>query len=160
MIPELLDTFKSTIEFMQQSVSDLTEQQMVEQPPGVANHATWTLGHVIHSCQGTADELGAQQWLPNDWESIFGYGSTPVSDLSRYPSKSEMLRALNEATYHLNQALRSIGESTLKQSLPDGPLPTMGHLLFQVVIAHTAFHAGQLAMWRRAIGKQSLAVFV
>jgi hypothetical protein len=36
----------------------------------------------------------------------------------------------------------------------------MAHLLLQVVIAQTAFHAGQLAMWRRAIGKESIAVFI
>jgi hypothetical protein len=160
VIPELLDTFTNTVKFIEQSVADLSEQQMVEQPAGVPNHATWTLGHVIHSCQGVAIELSAQQWLSNDWESSFGYGSTPMPDLSRYPSKSEMLRALADAAERLRQTLLTVSESTLKQSLPAGPLPTMGHLLFQVVIAHTAFHAGQLAMWRRAIGKQSLAVFI
>jgi uncharacterized damage-inducible protein DinB len=36
----------------------------------------------------------------------------------------------------------------------------MGHLLFQVIVAHTAYHAGQLAMWRRALDKQPAAVFV
>ena len=36
----------------------------------------------------------------------------------------------------------------------------MGHLLLQVVGAHTAFHAGQLALWRRALGKPSVGVFV
>jgi len=56
--------------------------------------------------------------------------------------------------------LMNVSESTLKQSLPNGPLPTKAHLLFQAVVAHTAFHAGQLAMWRRAIGKGSAAVFV
>ena len=160
MIPELLDTFKNTLKFIEQSVTDLSEQEMVEQPVGVPNHATWTLGHLIHSCQGIANELGTQQWLPNDLESIFGYGSTPSSDLSRYPSKSDMLRALTNASDHLHQTLLSVGQSALKQSLPDQPLPTMGHLLFQVVIAHTAFHAGQLAVWRHAMGKRSQAVFV
>jgi uncharacterized damage-inducible protein DinB len=160
MIPEMLNTFRNTLKFIEQSVADLSEQQMVEQPAGVPNHATWTLGHVIYSCQGIANELAAQRWLPDDWESIFGYGSTPVSDLSRYPSKSEMLRALTDAADRLHQTLLSVSESALKQSLPDETLPTMGHLLLQVVIAHTAFHAGQLAVWRRAIGKESVAVFV
>jgi uncharacterized damage-inducible protein DinB len=160
MMPELPDTFRNTLKFIEQSVADLSEEEMIEQPAGVPNHATWTLGHLIHSCQGIANELGAPRWLPDDWESIFGYGSTPVSDLSRYPSKSEMLRALTDAADRLHQTLSSVSESALKQSLPDETPPTMGHLLFQVVIAHTAFHAGQLAVWRRAIGKQSAAVFV
>jgi len=160
MMSLLLDTFKSTLKFIEQSVADLSEQEMVEQPGGIANHATWTLGHVVTSCQGIANELGWQGWLPSEWESIFGYGSVPVSDPSHYPSKSEILRALSDAGDRLDQILMNVSESTLKQSLPDGPVPTTAHLLFQVVVAHTAFHAGQLAMWRRAIGKGSAAVFV
>ena len=160
MMPELLHTFRSTLNFIEGSVADLSEEEMIKQPAGVPNHATWTLGHLIHSCQGIAGELGAPPWLPDEWGSAFGYGSTPEPDLSRYPSKSEMLRTLAEAADRLHEVLSSVSESTLKRSLPDEALPTMGHLLFQVVVAHTAFHAGELAVWRRAIGKQSAAVFV
>jgi hypothetical protein len=77
MITELVHTFESTLEFVEQSVADLSEQQMVEQPTGVPNHGTWTLGHIIYSYQGVAAELSAEQWLPDNWESAFGYGSTP-----------------------------------------------------------------------------------
>ena len=160
MSTELVHTFETTLKFIEQSVADLSEQQMVEQPTGVPNHGMWTLGHVIYSCQGIAAELGAEQWLPDDWESVFGYGSTPSSDLSRYPKKSEMLTLLADAARRLRQTLLAADESVLRQSLPDETLPTMGHLLLQVVVAHTAYHAGQLAVWRRAIGKQSVAVFI
>ena len=160
MMALLLSTFASTLTFIQQSCADLSEQEMIQQPPGVPNHATWTLGHLIYSCQGMANELGGQAWLPDDWESIFGYGSTPVSDGSRYPSKAKMLSLLSDAGDRLHQILSGVSESTLAQAAPGNTLPTMGHLVFQVVVAHTAFHAGQLAMWRHAIGKRSVAVFV
>jgi uncharacterized damage-inducible protein DinB len=78
MIDELLNTLEYTVGFMVRSVDDLSEEEMVFQPPGVPNHATWTLGH----------------------------------------------------------------------------------LLLQVVVAHTAYHAGQLGMWRRALGKEPVAVFI
>ncbi|UCC49932.1 MAG: DinB family protein, partial [Gemmatimonadota bacterium] len=58
MIAELLNTFESTLRFMEQAVADLSQDEMVQQPPGVPNHATWTLGHVIYSCQEMAGELG------------------------------------------------------------------------------------------------------
>lgn len=160
MIPELVHTLEAGVKFMEQSVADLSEQQMVEQPRGVPNHATWTLGHVVYSCQAMAAELGAEQWLPDDWESVFGYGSTPSSDLSRYPNKSEALALLADAAGRLRLALVAANESALKRPLPEDTFPTMGHLLLQVVIAHTAYHAGQLALWRRAIGKQAVAVFI
>jgi uncharacterized damage-inducible protein DinB len=164
MIDELINTFDSTLKFIEQSVSDLTEQEMVQQPTGVPNHGAWTLGHIIYSCQGIADGLGVEGWLPDDWESLFGYGSTPASEVSHYPEKAEMLTMLTDSADRLRQALHATDESILRQPLPDEQgrkiLPTVGHALVQVVAAHTAYHAGQLAIWRRAMGKGSLAVFV
>jgi len=160
MVPELVHTFDATIEFVEKSVADLSEQQMVEQPTGVPNHAAWTLGHVILSCQGIAVELGAEAWLPDNWESVYGYGSMPRGDLQFYPRKAELLAILASATSRLRQALLAATDSVLSRSLPGGQLPTMAHLLLQVVVAHTAYHAGQLTVWRRAIGKHSVGVFV
>lgn len=160
MIAELIHTFEATLKFMTESVADLSEEEMVEQPPGVPNHAAWTLGHIIFSCQGMALELNAEAWLPDDWESRFGYGSTPSPDASRRAAKAEMLELLADGASRLRRALEGLSDSDWKRPLPDPTLPTMGHLLQQVVGSHTAFHAGQLAMWRKAIGKPSVAVFV
>ena len=160
MIAELVRTFEATVKFIEESVADLSEQQMVEQPPGVPNHASWTLGHVIYSCQGIAVELGGEEWLPDEWESVFGYGTTPRSDLQCYPRKAELLTFLAGATSRLCQTLLAAKDSVLRQSLPNETLPTVADLLLQVVVAHTAYHAGQLAVWRRAIGKHSVRVFV
>jgi hypothetical protein len=160
MVSELIQVFDYILQFIEQSVADFSDQQMVEQPVNAPNHGAWTLGHVIFSCQGIAAELGAKQWLPEDWESRFGYGSTPSSDSSLYPEKSEMLSLLADAASRLRQTLRAADDSVLRRSLPDEYLPTMGHLLIQVVVGHTAYHVGQLAVWRRAIGKPSAGVFI
>ena len=160
MVSELIHTFDATIKFIEASVADLSEQQMVEQPSGVPNHAAWTLGHLVYACQGVAVELGETEWLPDDWESVYGYGSTPRADLQDYPPKAELLALLAGAAVRLRQAILAASDAVLRQSLPDETLPTMAHLLWQVVVAHTAYHAGQLAVWRRAIGKPSAGVFV
>jgi uncharacterized damage-inducible protein DinB len=160
IINELIHTFEYALDFVTKSVADLSEEEMVQQPHAVPNHGTWTLGHLIVSCQGIATELGAVQWLPDDWESMFGYGSKPLSDLSLYPNKSEMLSHIADAASRLCQLLLETDESDLRRSLPDETLPTKRHLLVQVVVAHTAYHAGQLAVWRKAIGKPSVSVFI
>ncbi len=94
-----------------------------------------------------AVELGTEHWLPDDWESAFGYGSTPSQDLLRYPGKSEMRTSFADAANRLRQAFLVAGDAALRQSLPDETLPAMGLLLLQVVVAHTAYHAGQLAVY-------------
>ncbi len=160
MIDELIHTFEATIGFMEQSVDDLSDEEMVARPSGVPNHAAWTLGHIIFSCQGMATELGAAPWLPDDWESVFGYGSTPRSEQQQYPTKAQFQTYLADATTRLCDTVRNATTEVLRRQLSDDDFPTMSHLLLQVVVAHTAFHAGQLAVWRRAMGKESAAVFV
>jgi uncharacterized damage-inducible protein DinB len=164
MIPELAACLERTVAFMRQSVADLSDEDIVAQPPGVPNHAAWTLGHVIHSCQAMAGELGVEPWLPPHWESQFGYGSSPAAVSSRHPSKAALLAALAEASDRLRIALLGMNEAALAEPLPDEAvremLPTKGHALLQIIAAHTAYHAGQLAAWRRAIGREPVAVFL
>jgi len=163
MIDEMIYSFQRSRAFLEKSVADLQEREMVAQPAGLPNHATWTLGHVAFSCQGLTVELGGKPWLPDDWEAPFGYGSKPSPEIASYPNRAEMLAFLADSSDRLQQALRAIDNAFLNksnESLPDESFPTMGHLLLQVVVGHTAYHAGQLAVWRRAIGKPSGGVFV
>ena len=75
-----------------------------------------------------------------------------------------LLQSLTEASQRLRAALLALDETKLTEPLPDEQmrdvLPTKGHALLQVIAAHTAYHAGQLAVWRRAIGRQSAGVFI
>ncbi len=61
-------------------------------------------------------------------------------------------------------ALLNAGPVDLAKPLPDENvselLPTVGHALLQVIAGHTAFHAGQLAAWRCAIGKRPVGEFI
>jgi uncharacterized damage-inducible protein DinB len=153
-------SLKYMVRFLDQSVADLSDKEMVHQPSGVPNHAAWTLGHVIHACHAMATELGAEPWLPEDWESVFGYGSTPRGETGLYPGRVEMQRLLADASTRLCEALSSVEISVMEKQLPDDDFPTMADILLQVIVAHTAYHAGQLSVWRRAMGKESAAVFV
>ena len=165
MIPELVGSFDRSLAFMRGLIADLSDEEMVLQPPGAPNHAAWTIGHVIHSCQAIAGELGVVPWLPGDWDARFGYGSAPAAAAdSGGCRKAALLAALADAAERLRAVLLATDESRLRDPLPDEKtreiLPTLGDALLQVVSAHTAFHAGQLAVWRRAIGRLPVGVFV
>lgn len=80
------------------------------QPECVPNHSAWTLGHVIYSCQEMAAELGVERWLPADWESDFGYGSSPGSINPHYTSKHTLLPSLRDAGDRLRSALLQIDQ--------------------------------------------------
>ena len=165
MIPELIGSLDRSLAFIRDLVADLSDEEMILQPAGAPNHAVWTLGHVIHSCQAIAGELGVEPWLPGNWETRFGYGSTPAPGADSGDScKARLLFSLADAGDRLRAVLLATDESRLKDPLPDERvreiLPTLGDALLQIVAAHTAFHAGQLAAWRRAIGRPPAGIFV
>jgi len=164
MVPEIVASFDRSLAYIRELVADLTDEEMVMQPPGVPNHGAWTLGHIIFSCEQIAQLLGVEPWLPADWEARFGYGSTPGPQALAASGKSGALAAFADAGQHLRAALLGIDESNLYRPLPDEQaraiLPTVADALVQIVAAHTAFHAGQLAAWRRAIGRRPVGVFI
>jgi len=164
MIPEMIGSLDLTLAFMRDQVADLTDEEMILQPAGFPNHAAWTLGHIIYSCHAIAGELGQKSSLPDDWETQFGYGSTPGTRVSERSRKTALLSALEEAGQRLRSALLETDEKSLTDPLPDAGdqeiLSTKGHLFVQVVVGHTSYHAGQLTSWRRAIGRKPVGVFI
>ncbi len=124
MLSELIGSFEYTVNFIEKQVADLSDEDIVSQPPGAPNHAAWTLGHIIFSCQEIAGELGVERWLPSDWESRFGYGSVPAAEASPRSSKSALLGSLREASKRLRDAMRRLDEKALASPLPDADADT------------------------------------
>ena len=164
MITQMINILDYTLDFIQQQISDLSDEEMVMQPTGAPNHAVWTLGHVIHSCQVIAIELGKDTRSSTEWESRFGYGTRPITVDTENLSKSSLLAHLVETSDQLRTALQALDSRFLDKPPSEEKMrkvfPTMGHVLMQVIVAHTAYHAGQLAAWRRAISRAPVGVFV
>ena len=164
MITQMLGVLGYTLDFIRQQIADLSDEELVLQPTGAPNHAAWTLGHIIHSCQAIAIELGKEASSSTEWESRFGYGTRPNRTASENFTKSQLLTNLAETSHRLRAAIQALDTRTLDEPPSEGDMremfPTKGHELMQVVVAHTAYHAGQLAAWRRAIGRAPVGVFV
>lgn len=165
MIGECLRCLDRTAAFIRASVADLADDEMTLQPAGAPNHPAWTLGHVVYSWQAIMQELGVSPWLPDDWESFFGYGTSPANVVcSAYSSRTLLTASLADAVNRMRAALLDAEEDALNEPLSDADsrqvFSTTGDALLQVVVAHSAFHAGQLAAWRRAAGREPAGVFI
>jgi hypothetical protein len=165
MITALLNCSDRTTTYIRGLVADLSDEEMILQPPGLPNHPAWTVGHVIHSYQAIAGTLGVSPWLPDTWELVFGYGSSPrEAATSAHVSKEILMTRFADACDHLRVALLSIDERRLRDPLPDQAsrevFASTADALIQIIAAHAAYHAGQLAAWRRAIGRAPVGIFV
>jgi hypothetical protein len=100
--------------------------------------------------------LGLSPWLPEDWAKRYGSGSVPVADSTLYETKANSLAMLRDAQSRITNAVQRLDEPRLSEPFPDESyryvFPTIRHAITQILSAHSAYHIGQVANWRRAMG--------
>ncbi|MEM8836188.1 MAG: DinB family protein [Planctomycetota bacterium] len=148
-------------------VSDLDDAQMIQQPRAGMNHPAWTLGHLyildayLADAFDRAEELNTEHdgheppvKVDESWQRTHSPKSRCTSEPGAYRSKREYLDQLESVRVGLLARLERLGNEDLKRSTPDPSFrerfPTLGHLL-HYALWHEAYHAGQLAAWRRAM---------
>lgn len=140
--------------------ADLSDEQMTLQPMPGTNHAAWILGHLAIATDSAARLLGERPACPAEWRTLFGPGSVVVADRHAYPTKAELLAAIEAGQARVAAAAATVGEDRL--SRPHGlpilkeELPTVGDLLAHLMTTHPATHLGQLSAWRRMLGLPSV----
>lgn len=144
-------------------LADIDESQWFEMPPtGGTGHVAWQIGHIAAShlvlipnrCFGRP----FTDYVSDEFRAPFIRGSVPCSDRGKYPAISE-IRAFFENTQ--NQCIllvQSIAESELSQPAGPEPHPLIANKAGAINHAamHETFHAGQIAMIRRHLGKAPL----
>ena len=160
MVDEVLNSYGLTLDYLRRLAADVPDGALTRQPGGVVNHPAWVIGHLTYSCQALGGELGLTPWLPASWENLFGTGSVPTAERSVYPSKADLLAALDNGQARLTARLAALGDAGMTGPLPDeryrAMFPTVGHAVVHILTAHAAVHVGQLSVWRRSAGYQPL----
>ncbi|MGC8559637.1 MAG: DinB family protein [Phycisphaerae bacterium] len=139
-------------------LADIPAEKMTTQPIAGMNHPAWLLGHLLGFEQKViTGVMGKTVKEPLDatWWDIYGIGSTPKPDLRLYKPKTFYIEGLKESVGKIAAYIRELSESDLQRPLPDPDLakhfPNIANLLI-VLPTHRAYHTGQLATWRKAVG--------
>ena len=136
-------------------LSGIEESKFADQPMPGLNPPAWILGHLAIVADRGCEVLGAPRQLPESWHTQFGPGSTPSSLLADYPSKAELLAALDAG--HARLTSTALAADAAKLAEPHGrerlaALPTKGELVAMMMTSHEGGHLGQLSAWRRCVG--------
>lgn len=154
-----LKLYQFMLDYCRLLTDDITEEQLTLQPAAGAHHPAWILGHLAIACDYAALCLGGSWACPREWHELFGPGSQVQSDRSVYPSKAELLTAIEAGHARVAQAAENATEAQLSQPregfLAD-KLPLVGDMLAHLMTTHAAIHLGQLSMWRRIHGLPSV----
>lgn len=140
-------------------VADVQEDPLTFPTPKGGNHPLWVMGHIAHSEASLFSEfvLGEANPLAK-WDDLFGMGSEPVADASKYPALSEITAEFEKVRARTLEWLSSNSDADLsKPSRAPEEYKDMFGTVGQCVVSaalHATFHAGQIADARRAMGKK------
>jgi hypothetical protein len=144
------------MQYCRNLVADLADERLAEQPAAGVNHPAWVLGHLAWTADRGLVLLGAAETLPAEWAPLFGRGSTPTASRAAYPSKNELVRAVEHGYQQLRERAASASREQLSQpttiALAKETLPTLNELVAFLMTGHMGGHLGQISMWRRLIG--------
>ena len=140
--------------------ADMADAATVAPVPG-GNHALWTLGHLC-VIEGNMPKILLGRPNPvEQWTPLFGMGTTPRPDANGYPTFDEVLVKYRELRATNLKMLDEIGEGNLDKPphwVPPGfedLMTSAGHTLTLLAL-HNMVHYGELAVARRAAGRQPL----
>lgn len=142
---------------------DLADAPFTEPTPG-GNPPMWILGHITFSNSGLLAMIDGKPSKLNDWQSLFGGGTQPSTDSSKYPDYADVLQAFRDTHAQALAILEQTGNDGLDDLPPAIPdflaklpeLQTKGKVLMFVAL-HQMSHRGQLADARRALGRKPMA---
>jgi hypothetical protein len=167
-MPEIFELARPVYNMMlgygQKLVADIPDDQMCAQPVEgrVMNHPAFILGHLAWVHDNRAAALNGQPpagAATPEWKELFGMGSKPATERSKYPSKAELVKAFEESHARLGEAAAKATPDALAQPSPEpmrARFPTVGAMVLGLMTSHFATHLGQLSAWRRAMGFPSV----
>jgi hypothetical protein len=160
MFEILMPAYNFLLTYANRLVEDVPDERMCEQPVAgrTMNHPAWLLGHLAWAKDRAVTMLGQPSALPAEWKDRFAMGSTPQDDRGGYPSKAELLAALESAHTRLAAAAEAASVEKLSEPAPErmrSRFPTLGNFFAGLMSSHYSNHLGQLSAWRRAMGYKS-----
>ncbi|HLN33364.1 MAG TPA: DinB family protein [Gemmataceae bacterium] len=145
-----------TLQLCRMLAADLDDAKLTIQLTPQANHPAWILGHLAVATDYALQTMGQRRVCSKEWHEKFGIRSKPCSERSNYPTKDELLSAVERGHELVTNALKDVSPERFSAPNPvdflEKPLPTVGDLLAHLMTTHVAFHLGQLSMWRRQMG--------
>lgn len=140
---------------VRRNLEGVSHEESLLSPEPFGNNANWVLGHLVDSAEGVLDLLGQPRVLDSGALARYRRGTEPLTDAAEALPLERLLEAWDEASKRINVGLKSIPEVRIDAPVP-AELAWMGSTIGAAVAFvsfHQSYHAGQLGLLRRLLGK-------
>ncbi|MEW6050528.1 MAG: DinB family protein [Candidatus Zixiibacteriota bacterium] len=153
----LLGHLKTVHGSIRKLVDDISEEEAIVCLPGNPNHIKFLVGHISTTAAFALTVAGVKPDYPGEWMKMFARGATVTADISVYPSIADIRTRLYALHAALEEFVATCDEGALERVnviRPGWDENAMDGVLF--FAAHDFYHAGQIAMIRRALGRDRM----
>jgi hypothetical protein len=158
----LIDRLQSARNWTTSLIEDVEESKWFEAPGTQLGHVAWQIGHVASSqiilvhirCFGREYAACA----PAEYQMLFGRGSTPVANAAAYPPIPRIREFFARIHGECLEMIAKLPAPELEKPPGAEPHPMFTNKAGAIGMAamHECFHAGQIALIRRLMGKSPL----
>jgi len=154
------DTLKGNLGFINMTLADFSDADMMTRPCPDANHAAWQIGHLIKAETGMTNQVapGSMPELPADFAEKFSKENSKNDDPNFFPKKQALLDLFTKTRMASIAWAKSLTPADLDKPGPKGMesmVPRVGDLIMLMPV-HAAMHVGQFQVIRRKLGKPIL----
>ncbi len=139
------------------NLAEVTDEDSLIAPDPGGNCANWILGHIVWG-RGLAHKLiGAEPPMPDKEVEMYRRGGDPIEKGTDVLYVDQLLAAFLSSQEVLKVALTGMTDEQFAAPKPEGMDSPGGDSIGEQLAAlafHEAYHAGQLGVIRRIMGKE------
>jgi uncharacterized damage-inducible protein DinB len=147
---------RTTERVIQMNVDGITHEESLIRPEPAGNCVNWVVGHLACVYNNVLPLLGQNAVVQKSILNRYERGAAPLEDEKEAVSLAELLETITEAVKRFETGLSELTVEQLDAPSPfsptNNPNETVRSLL-STVSFHQAYHAGQLGVLRRVVGK-------
>jgi hypothetical protein len=158
MFETQLTLYKFNLNYLRMLAADFAEEDLGRPPYPGGNPPIWILGHLAVATDYAGKMLGLRPACPREWHAQFAPGTSPAAIKTPYPTKADLVGAIENGHRRVAEALAAADAEALAQPhqveiLRQTILKTNAEVLSHLMCTHESFHIAQLSTCRRASGK-------
>ena len=157
MSVEMLKLFFRYNQFvLKTNICGLSHEESLHQPVPGGNCLNWVMGHIVATRNGVFKALGEPAAWNEETARWYVRGSAPITDGAQAVPFQQLVEMLHSSQTRIMAALDALDPEMISKPAGGGGADkqneTLGSQLTGLAF-HEAYHAGQIGLLRRLLGK-------
>ena len=159
-IDSLVMGFQVSQRTLEANLDGISHPESLTTPAKECSSVNWITGHVLNSRDRLLARLGGKKFLGDEEAEFYRMGTKPATAGETSVQLARLREGIKTTGAALIEKLQSLSEQDLEKEVEPKTIPArmdkpnLGALL-TFLLFHESYHAGQLGLARRMLGKPS-----